>query len=111
AKKYRGAHSHILAGVIIGTQPIIDKVKTTAKYLGGCADPFMAYLLFRSLKTFELRLARQNQNAFVLAQRLEKHPKVLRVIYPGLSSHPQHSLAKRQMTGFGGMVTIEVRGG
>jgi cystathionine beta-lyase/cystathionine gamma-synthase len=111
ATKYLGGHSDILAGVIVSTQPIIDKIKTTAKYLGGCADPFMAYLLFRSLKTFELRVERQNENALVLAQRLEKHPKVRRVIYPGLKSHPHHSLAKKQMTGFGGMVTIEVRGG
>ncbi len=71
----------------------------------------MAYLLFRSLKTFELRVQRQNENALRLARSLEKHPKVLRAIYPGLKSHPQHALAKKQMRGFGGMVTIEVRGG
>ena len=111
ATKYLGGHSDILAGVVVSTQAIIDKIKITAKYLGGCADPFMAYLLFRSLKTFELRVQRQNENALRLAQRLEQHPKILRVIYPGLESHPHHSLAKKQMTGFGGMVTIEVRGG
>ncbi|MGA7160601.1 MAG: aminotransferase class I/II-fold pyridoxal phosphate-dependent enzyme [Bacteroidota bacterium] len=111
ATKYLGGHSDILAGVIVSTQSIIDKIKTTAKYFGGCADPFMAYLLFRSLKTFELRVTRQNENALALARRLEKHSKISRVIYPGLESHPHHSLAKKQMTGFGGMVTIEVRGG
>jgi len=111
ATKYLGGHSDILAGVIVSTQSVIGKIKTTAKYFGGCADPFMAYLLFRSLKTFELRVSRQNDNALQLAQRLEKHPKISRVIYPGLESHPHHSLAKKQMTGFGGMVTIEVRGG
>lgn len=111
ATKYLGGHSDILAGVIVSTQPTIRKIKTTAKYLGGCADPFMAYLLFRSLKTFELRVGRQNENALALAKRLEHHPKVLRVLYPGLQSHPQHELARKQMTGFGGMVTIEVRGG
>ncbi len=111
ATKYLGGHSDILAGVVVSTQAIIDKIKVTAKYLGGCADPFMAYLLFRSLKTFELRVQRQNENAFRLAQKLEKHPKVLRAIYPGLKSHPHHSLARKQMIGFGGMVTIEVRGG
>lgn len=111
ATKYLGGHSDILAGVVVGSRALIDKIKTTAKYLGGCADPFMAYLLFRSLKTFELRIHRQNENAFALAQRLENHPKILRVIYPGLSSHPDHILATKQMTGFGGMVTVEVRGG
>ncbi len=111
ATKYLGGHSDILAGVVVSTQAIIDKIKITAKYLGGCADPFMAYLLFRSLKTFELRVQRQNENALRLAQQLERHPKILRVIYPGLESHPHHLLAKKQMTGFGGMVTIEVRGG
>jgi methionine-gamma-lyase len=111
ATKYFGGHSDILAGVLVSTQPIIDKIKITAKYLGGCADPFMAYLLFRSLKTFELRVGRQNENALALARRLEQHPKVLRVLYPGLQSHPQYEMARRQMTGFGGMVTVEVRGG
>jgi methionine-gamma-lyase len=111
ATKYLGGHSDILAGVVVGPQKLIDKIKVTAKYLGGCADPFMAYLLFRSLKTFALRVGRQNENALALAQRLEQHPKVLRVIYPGLKSHPHHSLAKKQMSGFGGMVTVEVRGG
>jgi methionine-gamma-lyase len=111
ATKYLGGHTDILAGVVVGTQAIIDKIKITAKYLGGCADPFMAYLLYRSLKTFELRVQRQNENALRLAQRLEQHPKILRVIYPGLPSHPHHLLARKQMTGFGGMVTIEVRGG
>ncbi len=111
ATKYLGGHSDILAGVIVSNQSIVDKIKTTAKYFGGCADPFMAYLLFRSLKTFELRVHRQNENAMALAQRLEQHPKISRVIYPGLKSHPHHALAKKQMKGFGGMVTVEVRGG
>jgi len=111
ATKYLGGHSDILAGIAVGPKKTIDKIKITAKYLGGCADPFMAYLLFRSLKTFELRVSRQNENALALAKRLERHPKVLRVIYPGLESHPHHSLAKKQMSGFGGMVTVEVQGG
>ena len=111
ATKYLGGHSDILAGVVVGSEQHISKIKTTGKYLGGCADPFMAYLLFRSLKTFELRVSRQNENALVLAERLERHSKVLRVLYPGLPSHPQHELARKQMKGFGGMVTIEVRGG
>jgi len=111
ATKYLGGHSDIIAGVVIASQDFINKVKHNAKSYGGCADPFAAYLLFRSLKTFELRVHRQNGNALQLAQRLKKHKKVARVIYPGLPSHPYHELAKRQMKAFGGMVTIEVKGG
>ncbi len=111
ATKYLGGHSDIISGVVIAPRDFIDKVKHNAKSYGGCADPFAAYLLFRSLKTFELRVDRQNGNALRLAQRLEKHRKVARVIYPGLPSHPYHELAKRQMKAFGGMVTIEVKGG
>jgi methionine-gamma-lyase len=111
ATKYLGGHSDIIAGVVVGTRKFINKVKRDAKSYGGCADPFAAYLLFRSLKTFELRVHRQNENALQLAERLEKHKKVHRAIYPGLPSHPGHELAKRQMKAFGGMLTIEVRGG
>jgi len=81
------------------------------KHYGGCLDPFAAYLLLRSLKTFELRLRQQNESAMQLAKFLEKHPKVKRVFYPGLKSHPQHKLAKKQMKGFGGMVAVELKGG
>jgi cystathionine beta-lyase/cystathionine gamma-synthase len=109
--KYLGGHSDILAGVIAGTKKFVAGVHTQLKYFGGCADPFAAFLLVRSLKTFELRVKRQNENALALAKFLEKHPKVNRVLYPGLSSHPQHKIAKKQMKGFGGMVTIEVKGG
>ena len=109
--KYLGGHADLMGGVVVGTQKFIKQVKELAKHLGGCADPFAAFLLDRSLKTFELRVQRQNENALSLARALDKHPKVLRVIYPGLPSHPQHKLAKKQMSGFGGMVTIEVKGG
>lgn len=109
--KYLGGHADLMGGVLLGPKVFIKKAKDLAKHLGGCADPFAAFLLERSLKTFELRVGRQNENALALARALEKHPKVLRVIYPGLPSHPQHSLAKQQMEGFGGMVTIEVAGG
>lgn len=109
ATKYLGGHSDIMSGVVLGTKEYIKKVKTSAKYYGGCADPFAAFLLYRSLKTFELRVQRQNENAMALATALEKHKNVKRVLYPGLPSHPQHRIAKKQMTGFGGMVTIEVK--
>ncbi len=109
--KYLGGHADLMGGVVVGSKKFIHNVKELAKHLGGCADPFAAFLLDRSLKTFELRVQRQNENALALARALEKHPKVLRAIYPGLPSHPQHKLAKKQMSGFGGMVTVEVRGG
>jgi cystathionine beta-lyase/cystathionine gamma-synthase len=109
ATKYIGGHSDVMGGVILGSSEYVMKVKGLAKHFGGCADPFAAYLLFRSLKTFELRVERQNENASALAQALEKNKNVNRVLYPGLPSHPQHKLARRQMSGFGGMVTIEVK--
>ncbi|MBI5215500.1 MAG: aminotransferase class I/II-fold pyridoxal phosphate-dependent enzyme [Ignavibacteriae bacterium] len=109
--KYLGGHTDLMGGVVLGSSKFIKRTKNLAKHLGGCADPFAAFLLERSLKTFELRVHRQNENALLLATALEKHPKVNRVIYPGLPSHPQHQLAKKQMQGFGGMVTIEVAGG
>jgi len=111
ATKYLGGHSDIVAGVVLGTSDFITRVKHSAKSFGGCADPFAAYLLFRSLKTLELRVQRQNENALNLARYFEGHGKVNRVIYPGLPSHPYHHLAKKQMKGFGGIVTMEVKGG
>jgi len=114
--KYLGGHSDIMAGVVAGPEKFIRGVHGLLKHYGGCADPFAAYLLLRSLKTFELRVQRQNENAMELARFLQKHKRVNRVLYPGLPSHPQHEIAKRQMVGsggkgFGGMVTIEVKGG
>ena len=112
ATKYLGGHTDLMGGVVAGPAPFLREVHTGLKYYGGCADPFAAYLLVRSLKTFELRVQRQNENALALAAFLEKHPRVLRVLYPGLRSHPGWAVARAQMTGgFGGMVTIEVAGG
>jgi methionine-gamma-lyase len=109
--KYLGGHADIMGGVLLGRKEFIGRAKDLAKHLGGCPDPFAAFLLERSLKTFELRVERQNANALALARALERHPNVLRVLYPGLPSHPAHALARRQMTAYGGMVTIEVKGG
>ena len=109
ATKYLGGHSDIIAGVVVGTSDFLKQVRGLAKHHGGCADPFAAYLLTRSLKTFELRVRKQNENALTLAKTLEKHKKVNRVLYPGLPSFPKYHLAKKQMSGFGGMVTIEVK--
>ncbi len=113
ATKYLGGHSDIMAGVVAGSKAFVQRVHTQLKYYGGCADPFAAYLLLRSLKTFELRVERQNENALALARFLETRRSINRVLYPGLPSHPQFTIARKQMTGkgYGGMVTIEVRGG
>jgi cystathionine beta-lyase/cystathionine gamma-synthase len=107
--KYLGGHSDILAGVIVGKADFVKQVRGLAKHHGGCADPFAAYLLSRSLKTFELRVRKQNENALALAAALEEHRRIKRVLYPGLPSFPKHQLARKQMSGFGGMVTVEVR--
>ena len=114
--KYLGGHSDLLAGVVGGTERFVAAAHTQMKYFGGCADPFAAFLMLRSLKTFELRVRRQNENALALAMFFEEHPAVRRVLYPGLPSHPRHDIARKQMTGaggagFGGMVTIEVKNG
>jgi cystathionine beta-lyase/cystathionine gamma-synthase len=116
ATKYLGGHSDIIAGVAAGSTGFIHGAHTQMKYYGGCADPFAAFLLSRSLKTFELRVLRQNENALRLASYLESHRAVQRVLYPGLPSHPDHALATRQMigaggSGYGGMVTVELKGG
>lgn len=111
ATKYIGGHSDVLAGAVIANKKLIAPVKKLAKYLGGCADPFAGYLLSRSLKTFDLRVHRQSDNALKLASRFEKHPKISRVFYPGLKSHPGHTIAKKQMSGYGAMVLVEVKGG
>jgi len=109
ATKYLGGHSDLLGGIVLGSASFIQKVKQSAKYYGGCADPFAAFLLSRSLKTFDLRVRRQNENALALAKALQRNRRVKRVLYPGLSSHPQHKIAKKQMSEYGGMVTIEVK--
>ncbi len=112
ATKYLGGHTDLMGGVVAGKEAFVRQAHTRMKYYGGCADPFAAYLLVRSLKTFELRVRKQNENAMLLARFLQKQENVQRVLYPGLRSHPNHSVAKRQMLGgFGGMLTIEVRGG
>ncbi len=112
ATKYLGGHSDICAGIIVtATEELIKPCLERAINLGGNLDPNTCYLLERSMKTLSLRVHQQNQNAQALAEFLEGHPKVLKVNYPGLPSHPDHELAKRQMSGFGGMLSFEVKGG
>ncbi len=106
--KYYGGHNDLIGGMIVGRRDFIASARKTLKVYGGVIDPFAAYLTLRGLKTMGLRMERQNLNAMKVAQYLENHPKVKRVYYPGLSSHPQHELAKRQMRGFGGVVCLEL---
>ncbi len=110
ATKYLGGHHDLLAGVVVGSKERIAALRDARGVLGGIIDPQSAYLLERGLKTLGLRLAQQNATALAVAQFLETHPAVERVWYPGLPSHPDHEVAKKQMTGFGGVVSFELRG-
>ena len=111
ATKYLAGHSDIVAGAVAGSRERIRMVRQTMISLGGSMDPDPAYLLIRGLKTLEIRVRRQCQSAGSVARFLERHPKIARVHYPGLPSHPDHRLAKRQMTGFGGMLAFDLKGG
>lgn len=110
ATKYLGGHNDLLAGVVCGNAGIIAALRDFRGVLGGVLDPHSAYLLIRGLKTLPLRVSRQNETGLRVAQWLEKHPKVERVFYPGLESHPDHALARAQMKGFGGVVSFLVKG-
>ncbi len=111
ATKYLGGHNDLLAGVVVGAHSLINEVEYTRGLLGGIGGPNDAYLLLRGLKTLALRVERQNANALRVAQFLEDHPAIERVYYPGLPSHPDYAIARRTMTGFGGVVSFEVAGG
>jgi methionine-gamma-lyase len=110
ATKYFGGHADITAGVVVSNSKFISEAYETRKLLGGVLDPHAAWLLIRGLKTFELRMRRHNENGMAVAQFLAKHPKVKQVFYPGLPSHPQHTIAKKQMSGSGGMLSFIPRG-
>ena len=110
ATKYLGGHNDLLAGVIVGKAPFIAALREAQGVLGGISDPNAAYLLIRGLKTFALRMQQHNTNGMALATFLEQHPRVRRVYYPGLPSHPCHAVARRQMRGFGGVVSFEIDG-
>ncbi|MGD0956570.1 MAG: aminotransferase class I/II-fold pyridoxal phosphate-dependent enzyme [Candidatus Acidiferrales bacterium] len=111
ASKYLAGHSDVIAGVAAGSASLIQKVRANVIQLGGSMDPEAAFLLIRGMKTLEVRIERQCKTAMVVAKYLAKHPKVARVHYPGLPSHPDHRLAKRQMRGFGAMMAFDLKGG
>mgnify|MGYP005838418181 CR=1 FL=1 len=110
ATKYLGGHHDLLAGVVAARKDRIAALRDARGVLGGIVDPQNAYLLERGLKTLGLRVAQQNSSAMQIAHFLEGHPKIERVWYPGLPSHPDHAVAKKQMSGFGGVVSFTVRG-
>lgn len=112
ATKYLGGHADVTAGAVCGSRELVERAWEHARVHGPVLHPFEAWLLRRSLKTYGLRMERHNANAREVARFLEGHPAVERVYYPGLVSHPQHELARRQMTGgFGGMLSFELEGG
>ncbi len=112
ATKYLAGHSDVIAGTVIANKDLIQQIWREHVLLGALLHPQEAWLLERGMKTFNLRMAQNNINALAVAQYLEEHPAVREVYYPGLPSHPQHELAKRQMApGYGGMVCFDLRGG
>lgn len=110
ATKYLGGHSDVTAGFVLGSGALVTPVWNWRKNLGTTIAPEPAALLARSLRTLKIRVQAQNQSAQVIAEALESDPRIARVLYPGLPSHPGHELAVKQMYGFGGMMTIEVNG-
>ena len=109
--KALAGHSDVIGGALAGSAERIEAARSAMRVLGGCMDPHAAFLVLRGLKTLHLRVERQCENALALARRLEGHPAVRRVLYPGLASHPGHAVARRQMRAFGGMVTLVLEGG
>ncbi|HYE08103.1 MAG TPA: aminotransferase class I/II-fold pyridoxal phosphate-dependent enzyme [Planctomycetota bacterium] len=111
ATKYLGGHNDLMAGVVVGNRALIEAIREHQGMLGALASPFNAYLLIRGLKTFAVRMRAHNASGLKIAEFLEAHPKVERVWYPGLASHPAHAIAKSQMRGFGGLISFTIKGG
>jgi cystathionine beta-lyase/cystathionine gamma-synthase len=109
--KYLNGHSDVLAGAVVGSKERLRRIWNQKIVLGGAPDPLASFLLLRGMRTLTLRMARHGENGRAVAEFLEDHPGVERVYYPGLSSHPQHQLARRMLRDFGGMVSFDVKGG
>ena len=110
ATKYLGGHNDLIAGVLSGSQTLVEPVTEMLMTLGGICDPNTAFLLGRGMKTLGVRVEKQNQGGQMVAEFLESHPRIQRTYYPGLESHPSHEVAKKLMDGFGGVVTFLVDG-
>lgn len=111
ATKYLNGHSDLVAGCVLGTKEHVEKVRRTVNHFGGSLDPHAAFLLARGIKTLALRVQAHNRNALTLAGFLAAHPKVEAVNYPGLESHPDHRQAHEFLSGFGGMLSLRLKGG
>jgi cystathionine beta-lyase/cystathionine gamma-synthase len=111
ATKYLNGHHDILAGVVCGNEPLIDEVRRKMMVWGQAPDPFACWLLERGLKTLDVRVKRQNENAMRIAEWCSTKSEIAKVHYPGLPGHPDHEIAKGLLDGFGGMLAIELRGG
>jgi cystathionine gamma-synthase len=110
ATKFLGGHSDAMGGVVCGKKELIDQIFHYREINGATLHANTAYMLLRGIKTLELRVLRHNENAMQLAEYLQNHPKVDAVYYPGLASHPSHEIAKKQMTGFGGVLAFSLKG-
>ncbi len=110
ATKYLAGHNDLMAGVIVGRGGLTVPLREAQSMFGAVLDPTTAFQVGRGLQTLGLRVARQNANGLAIACFLESHPKIRRVWYPGLASHPDHAIARRQMSGFGGVVSFEIEG-
>ncbi len=111
ATKYLGGHNDVLAGVVCGSSGLISMIRDLRGVLGTVCDPHAAFLVGRGLKTLGIRVEKQNATALAIASRLEKHPRIKRVYYPGLATHASHAQARSQMHGYGGLVSFVVDGG
>ncbi len=110
ATKYLGGHADLMAGVAVGSREFCERLDDMLRILGGVLDPFAAWLVIRGTKSLEPRMRVHNANAMACAEFLARHPRVRVVHYPGLADHPQHALARRQMSGFGGVLSFELEG-
>lgn len=109
--KYLAGHDDLLGGAVCGNHFLIDKICAYRDILGGISDPHNVYLILRSLKTFVVRMEQLNKNGYRIAQFLDKHPKVIKVLYPGLVSHPDYKIARKYLKGFGSVIYFEMLGG
>ncbi len=111
ATKYLNGHSDMIGGIVVvgENKELAEQLAFLQNAVGAISGPFDSFLALRGLKTLDVRMQRHSENGLALAQYLEKHPKIARVIYPGLASHPQHTLAKKQMAAFGGMISVELK--
>ncbi len=110
ATKYLGGHNDLLAGVVVGSEPLIALIRQNQWVTGAICDPHTAYLIQRGIKTLALRVRQQNASALMIAEFLETQDQIRRVWYPGLDSHPDHDVARQQMRGYGGVVSFELEG-